>query len=288
MSVARLASELEGILQKRIQADQLVLPTMPAVAVEVQKILDDPEAGMPEVAVALAKDPVLTARSMRKAASAALAGKAAPATLPEALARLGAKTIKTLLIEAAAQRVFTSRIPKVNGQLKVVWEHSVAVGLMAREAHGLAGGTDPEGAYLAGLLHDVGKPVVATMLLEVERLLSDVDQRRWIDSGQWLEVVAAVHRPVGTALAESWHLPETVIACVKEPGDYRPEDKASITNAVRLGNALAKKAGLCAGAVDQAANQAVVAAGQAAMGLSDENLETLAKVLTERMAGLYA
>jgi putative nucleotidyltransferase with HDIG domain len=288
MSVAKLASQLEAILQKRIQEDQLVLPTMPAVALEVQRILDDPEAGMKEVALALEKDPVLAARSMKQASSAALAGKGPPATLAEALARLGAKTIKRLLVEAAAQRLFQSRIPKVNGQLKVLWQHSTAVGLLAREVQTIAGGTDPEGAYLSGLLHDVGKPVVATILLEVERLLSDADQRQWIDTGQWLEVVAAVHRPVGVALAESWHLPAVVVDCVKAPPDYLPEDKASVLNAVRFGNALAKQAGICAGAVDAAANDAVVVAGRAAIGLSDENLEALTKGLQERVAGLYA
>jgi HD-like signal output (HDOD) protein len=288
MSVAKLASELEALLQKRIQADDLVLPTMPAVALEVQKILDDPEAGMKEVAIALEKDPVLAARSLKMASSAVLAGKAPPATLAEALARLGAKTIKRLLVEAAAQRLFQSRIPRVNRQLKVLWEHSVAVGLLARDVHTIAGGTDPEGAYLSGLLHDVGKPVVATILLEVERLLSDTDQRQWIDTGQWLEVVAAVHRPVGVALAESWRLPEAVASCVKAPPDYLPEDKASLVNAVRFSNALAKQAGVCAGAVDAAANDAVVAAGRTAIGLTDENLEALTKGLQERIAGLYA
>ena len=51
MSVEKLASELEVILTKRIQSDQLVLPTMPAVALKVAEILKDPDAGMKEVAI---------------------------------------------------------------------------------------------------------------------------------------------------------------------------------------------------------------------------------------------
>ncbi len=53
MSVEKLSAELEGILVKRIQADQLVLPTMPAVAMKVQEILRNPDAGMKEVATQL-------------------------------------------------------------------------------------------------------------------------------------------------------------------------------------------------------------------------------------------
>jgi HD-like signal output (HDOD) protein len=46
MSAEKLAAELEGILTKKIQSDQLVLPTMPSVAVKVMEILRDPDAGM--------------------------------------------------------------------------------------------------------------------------------------------------------------------------------------------------------------------------------------------------
>ena len=158
MSVDKLASELEGILVKRIQSDQLVLPTMPSVALKVQEILKDPDSGMKEVAAALEKDPVLAARALRMATSAAFAGGTKKVSLQEALARLGAKTLKSLLIEASAQKLFVSRNPQINEQLKVLWEHSVAVATMARDVLALAGAADSEGAYLAGLPTSWSRP----------------------------------------------------------------------------------------------------------------------------------
>jgi HD-like signal output (HDOD) protein len=62
MSVEKLVAELGELISRRIQADQLVLPTLPAVAIQVQEILDDPEAGMKEVAAALEEDLVLGER----------------------------------------------------------------------------------------------------------------------------------------------------------------------------------------------------------------------------------
>jgi HD-like signal output (HDOD) protein len=76
MSTEKLAAELEGILTKKIQSDQLVLPTMPAVATKVMEILRDPEAGMKEAAAIMEKDPVLAARTLRMATSAAFAAGA--------------------------------------------------------------------------------------------------------------------------------------------------------------------------------------------------------------------
>ena len=286
MGVDKLASELEVILTRRIEADQLVLPTMPAVALQVQGILDDEEAGMKEVAVALEKDPVLAARVLKMATSAAFASVGKKPTLDAALARLGAKVIKGLLIEVAAQRLFVSRNSKINGQLKGLWEHSVAVGLLAREALTAAGGPDAEAAYLAGLLHDVGKPVVATILLELERQLTDVYQRNWIDSGEWLEVVGRVHKPVGLALAEKWQLPEPIAACIKAKA-YQPEEKASSPNAVWFANALAKKAGIYLGRIDEAAESARIDEGVAVLGLPDGAVRRLTEGLRERATGLY-
>jgi len=286
MSVDKLASELEAILTRRIEADQLVLPTMPAVALQVQAILDDEEAGMKEVAVALRKDPVLSARVLKMATSAAFASAGKKPTLDAALARLGAKVIKALLVEAAAQRLFVSRNAQINGQLHLLWEHSVAVGMLAREAMTMAGAPDADAAYLAGLLHDVGKPVMATILLELERQLTDVYQRNWIGSGEWLEVVGRVHRPVGVALAERWGLPEPIAACIKADA-YQPEEKASAPNAVCLANALAKRAGVYAGRVDDADVGARIDEGVAVLGLPDGSLRKLTEGLRERASSLF-
>jgi len=287
MSVEKLASELEVILTKRIQSDQLVLPTMPAVALKVAEILKDPDAGMKEVAAALEKDPVLSARALRMATSASFAAGGKKATLQEALARLGTKTIKGLLVEAAAQKLFVSRNPQINDQLRVLWEHSVAVGTMARDVLALTGASDSEGAYLAGLLHDVGKPVVATMLLELERQLTEVYQRNWIDSGEWLEVIAKVHRPIGVALGERWQLPPSIVACIKESQEYDKGERNSFANAVCFANALAKKSGIFAGKVDAEDNDAIIMIGRSVIGISDDILRTLTKGLRERVTGLY-
>jgi putative nucleotidyltransferase with HDIG domain len=286
MSVEKLSAELEGILVKRIQADQLVLPAMPAVAVKVLELLRDPDTGMKEVASLLEKDPVMAARALRMATSAAFGG-GKKITLHEALARIGTKALKSLLVEASAQKLFVSRNPQINDQLKVLWEHSVAVGILARDVLALIGQGDSESAYLAGLLHDVGKPVVATVLLELERQLTEVYQKGWIDSGEWLTVVRKVHRPVAVALAEKWQLPGPLVVCIKESGEYDKGERHSLANAVCFSNALAKKSGIYAGEVDAEDNDAIIMIGRSVIGISDDILRTLTKGLRERVTGLY-
>jgi len=287
MGVEKLTAELEGILIKRIAADQLFLPTLPATAARVLQVLQDKDAGMKEAAQLLDKDPVLAARALRMATSASFAAGTKKVTLPEALARLGTKALKGLLVEASAQKLFVSRNPQINEQLKALWEHSVAVATLARDVLALTGAGDSESAYLAGLLHDVGKPIVATVLLELERQLTEVYQRSWIDSGEWLAVIRGVHRRVGVVLAERWQLPAAIAICIRDAGEYEKADRHSLANAVCFANALAKKSGIYAGTVDADDNDALVMIGRSAIGISDEILRTLTKGLRERISGLF-
>src|SRR5512142_1654311 len=277
MGVEKLSAELEAILLKRIQTDQLFLPSMPAMAVKIMEVLRDPDAGMKEVAKLLEKDPVLAARSLRMATSAAFAGGTKRITLQEALARLGTKALKSLLVEASAQKLFVSRNPQINDQLKALCEHSVAVGSLARDVLALTGEGDSESAYLAGLLHDVGKPVVASVLLELERQLTEIYQKGWIDSGEWLAVIKKVHRKVAVALAEKWQLPPPIVVCIKQAGEYDKGERHSLANAVCFSNALAKKAAIYAGEVDAEDNDAIIMIGRSVIGISDDILRTLTK-----------
>jgi HD-like signal output (HDOD) protein len=164
----------------------------------------------------------------------------------------------------------------------------VAVGTVARDLLALNGQSDAsESAYLAGLLHDVGKPVVATLLLEAERQTTELYNRSWIESGEWVEVVARTHRTVGRALSEKWQLPDAVSACIRDCSEYDNSDRASLVNVVCFANAIAKKSGVYAGAVDQGDVDAVIMIGRSLIGVNDELLRSLTKQIAERVAGLY-
>jgi HD-like signal output (HDOD) protein len=169
----------------------------------------------------------------------------------------------------------------------VLWEHSVAVGILARDVLALIGQGDSESAYLAGLLHDVGKPVVATVLLELERQLTEVYQKGWIESGDWLSVVRKIHRPVAVALSEKWQLPGPIVGCIKDSGEYDKGERHSLCNSVCFANALAKKTGIYAGEVNAEDNDAIIMIGRSVIGISDDLLRTLTKGLRERATGHY-
>jgi putative nucleotidyltransferase with HDIG domain len=287
MSAERLSEQLEQIVLKRIAEDSLVLPTLPSVVAKALEVLKDPEVSFKHVGVMIERDPVLAARLLRSATSAAFAAGTKKVSLPEALTRLGAKAVRSLLVEATAQKVFLSRDPKIGESMKKLWQHSVAVATLSRDVLALTGNADSEAAYLAGLLHDVGKPVVASMLLEFERQVTEVYNRPFIDSAEWIGVIGRTHRAVGVALAEKWQMPEQVTRCIRECVEYDNADRASLVNIVCFSNSLAKKTGIYAGTIDADEVDALVMIGRSIIGANDEIIKTLTRGLKERVAGLY-
>jgi HD-like signal output (HDOD) protein len=288
MSSEKLAHELQAILLKRIQSDQLVVPTIPAVASAAQEVLRETDTAAVKRAVEiLERDPFLAARALRVSGGAKGGGGQNKATIAEAVNRLGPRGVKALLVEATAQKVFVSRDAQIANALRQLWEHSVAVGVLARDVLALSGHGGSDSAYLAGLLHDVGKPVVASILLEAERQTTELYNRSWIGADEWIEVVTRTHRPVGSALAEKWQLPESIQKCLQENLDYDNSDRTSIVNAVCFANALAKKTGMYVGTFDAEDADAIVMIGRSLIGVNDEILKTLTKGLKDRVSGMF-
>ncbi|GEJ59215.1 HDOD domain-containing protein [Anaeromyxobacter diazotrophicus] len=288
MSAEKLATELHGILVKRIQADQLVVPTIPAVVQRVQEVLrEGDQAALKRAPEILEQDAFLAARSLRAAAGTKGAGGQKKTTLSEVVNKLGPRGVKALLVEASAQKVFVSRDGEIANALRRTWEHSVAVATLARDVLALSGHADSEAAYLAGLLHDIGKPVVASVLLEAERQTTELYNRGWIPCAEWVEVIARTHRPVGLALAEKWQLPEGIARCLQQDLDYDNADRASLVNAVVFANALAKKSGVYVGTFDPEDVDAIVMIGRSLIGVNDDVLKTLTKGLKDRVTGMF-
>jgi putative nucleotidyltransferase with HDIG domain len=150
----------------------------------------------------------------------------------------------------------------------------VAVAILARALAKQRRDIDPEAAYLAGLLHDVGKPVAASLLLDTERRL-DAPQAAWLGSDAWLGVVNECHREVGVALARSWDLSEDVLLAIARCERYTVDNPGSTASVVCFANALAKHAGIYAGKVDNINNEALVREGQSLFKVDNAMLAQL-------------
>lgn len=260
----KLAEQLEIILDNRIAQDNLTLPLLPAIAGRANDVVRRPDATPKDLVATVELDPILAALVMRQA------GSAGCLTLEQAVTKLGPQKVRTILAESSSHRVMESRDPKSAEATRLIWEHCRAVAIMAQDVAVLAGVDQPEACYVAGLLHDVGKPVVATMLLEAEAQIAQRNPKLWIDGETWIGVVDRTHRKTGTNLTKKWQLPEEIQKATLAFSDYDVANRKSIGNAVHFSNALAKQLGVFVG---QASDfEALVMVGKSLLGIDDDGI----------------
>jgi putative nucleotidyltransferase with HDIG domain len=284
----RLGEQLAQIVLNRLENDKLTLPAMPTVALKALELLRNPDFNLRNVGMLIENDPVLAAQILRICNSAAMATREPCRNIGQAVSRLGAQKLRVALTEASARRLYDSKNPKIADAARKVWVHSRAVGTVAQDVAVLAGVADPDAAYLAGLLHDVGKPVVATMLLEAENQAAQRNVKGWIDPDGWIAVIQNTHRPIGIAVAKKWQLPEEICLAIQQCSDYDPGNQLSVGNAVRFANALVKQQGLYVGPVDGQENDALIMVGRSLLSVDEEATERLTKNLKARTMELAA
>lgn len=278
---ASFGERLQAFLIKRIEENRLVLPVSPDVAMQVQRQLEDSEIDLPSVALSLEKDPLLAAQVLRIANSPLYRGSSDATSLPQAVVRIGIRPVKNALRTAVAQQIFSSRIPGINESLKGLWNHALTVATVARDLYGISGAKDSDPAYLTGLLHDVGKGVVAAYLLDFEKGSAGTKVANILDHNRWVEIVDDIHRPVGVALAKQWSFPREVTSVINDCVEYDVAERLSPTNAVRFANALVKQHGVHVGRVDQEEVATVMMIGRSLFDLEDETVDKLVNKINE-------
>ena len=229
------------------------LPPLPAAVQRLCEMADDPDARLQEMADIILSDQSLTARVLRVANSAFYGFSGRIGTVNQAIVLLGFHAIRNMALSLSLMSVRVGGHTRVALDSTDLWRHSLATACAARRIAADQGTSDPEEAFVAGLLHDIGKIVLSGfcpeeyasilervangdgMLAELERDLFEVD-----------------HAIVGRELCAHWKLPQALSAVVAGHHDVMESGEsgsreADLLRAVRLGNALSRIAGIGSG-----------------------------------------
>lgn len=280
----KLGSELERIVLDRIANNRLILPAMPVVPQRCLEILREPDFNVRKLVKELEAEPVLALLVVRAANAATFGRGAAMQALDQAVMRIGARSLKTLITEYAVNELFESSNRQIKEANRRVREHSLVVALLARDIAALIGNIEPDTSYLAGLLHDIGKPVLGAMILEIDRKLGR-STPGWIDNNGWMQIIESSHRKVGVAVATEWRLPDSITAAIRDCSDYDGADRTSVGNVVRLANALAKREGYTTGPTDAADIEAMIMVGMSMLGGDTSVVDRLVNNIGSRLPG---
>ena len=158
-------SGLESLV---VEVDKLV--SLPDIYYRLEETIVDPTSTVEVISNLLRSDPDLCARMLRMANSAFYSF---PTKVECAVSTIGLRQIRELVLVTAVVKAFEG-IPPGTVNMETFWEHSLAVGIMARKLGQQAGLPDADGYYIPGMLHDIGRLV---MYLKLPALMHELLDR---------------------------------------------------------------------------------------------------------------
>jgi HD-like signal output (HDOD) protein len=189
------------------------LPAMPMVAIKVMQLVEDERVTANELANVVSSDPAMTARIMKISNSPFYGCQRQIQTLPGAIMLLGFNSLKSHVIVASVNEIFKTFGLTEN----MLWEHSFGSGLAARIIAREIRSVNPEEAFLAGLLQDIGKII----LYHHDRQKFQRIVEQCYNEGLLFEEVEKsafpfTHSTLGCYVLKNWNLPESLVISVSQ------------------------------------------------------------------------
>ncbi len=219
-------------------------PPLPEAYLALRRTAENPLSGVAEVAKAVSLDPSLAAYVLRLANSPIYAPRARVETVSRAVGLIGLTEIVNLAAGAVLARLFDKPPRAELLSMPDFWRHAVAVGMLAR---GLARRRDEAAAerfFVAGLLHDMGRLVLAVAEPDLaQAVLARVAEGRIpSDAAERLEL-GFDHAALGGRIADKWRLADTLIEGVAAHHDPSQCPESVVAAAVHVADFMANALG---------------------------------------------
>ncbi|MBZ9665117.1 HDOD domain-containing protein [Pseudomonas sp. LMG 31766] len=200
--MSKLAEKVQQELIHAIENDELVLPTLPEVALRVREAAEDPDIGIPQISKVIGNDAALTARIIKVVNSPLLRSNKEITDLQMAVSRLGINYTCNLATGLAMEQMFQATSDVVDRKMREVWNKSTEIAgichVLCRHYTRLM----PDQATLAGLVHQIGVLPILTYAEEHNELLAD--------SISLNHVIEQIHPIIGDKILRTWEFPEPI------------------------------------------------------------------------------
>jgi len=185
---------------RHMQANNLVLPTIPDVSFKIRRAINDDKSSVSSIARIVQIDPSITAKLIQIANSPLYIGRKKIESCPEALTRLGLKTAQDIITTVAMKSVFNAKSPLIRQKMTELWLHSSYIAsISAVFAHKIPG-FDPDRAMLAGLIHDIGIVPILTYADKHPDIIAHPKDL--------VETVRQLRADIGVQIIRQWDFPE--------------------------------------------------------------------------------
>ncbi len=194
------------------------LPSVPQIILKIKQVADDPKATAADLANCILSDHQLTSRILRMANSVhygEFSGKIT--TVTHAIVLMGFRAVHNIAVSMAVYEIVNKMARGSKFDATGFWTRSLACGIISKFfAYKLKLTTLQETAFIAGFMHDIGQPIMASVFPEKYAPICQMNgsDKEMIEAER--AVIGIDHMGVGEIIAEQWNLPPGLVKPIAE------------------------------------------------------------------------
>ena len=197
---------LPDLIEEHAAKSGFQLPVFDQLAMELMRIIRGDDASADLIASKINQDPGLASEVLRISNTAYFAGRSPVTTVKDSIIRLGLKKIINLVMLSSQQNAYQNSAPNYAGLMSVMWKHTNVCSFSCEWVAMNCGHRKLAAeAFMAGLLHDVGK---LAMLTVIDQLATEGKIPEVLPEDEVLELVEDDHARFGAELLQHWHIPQ--------------------------------------------------------------------------------
>lgn len=225
--MSTLALKVRDDIVELIRKDELVLPSLPEVALQIRRVADDIESNVDDLSQLVIQDPALSARIIKVANSPLMRASSEINDLNTAISRLGIDFSSNLALGLAMEQMFQATNDVVDKRIRQCWKHATDIAASAQVLAKHFTRIPCDQALLAGLVHQIGMLPVLSYAEDNEALLQD---------GMTLNLVLdKLHPSLGAHILKTWQFPEPLIETARNyHNPNRKADAVDICDVVQV------------------------------------------------------
>ncbi len=224
------------------------LPALPHITIRVIKMTLDPNSAPTQISKVICQDQVLASKVLKLVNSAYYGLPRKVATIIEAIPILGMQALRNLVIGASVYKLLSGLKGKKAVNPKQIWLHGTACAVTSKLLAAKTRIFNKEHAFMAGLLHDIGKIIFSTFLHDEYLEVLEMSKKEGcpvIEAEQ--KLLETTHAYIGRVVAHKWNLPAILV----EPIGYHHDplfrcQNSDLVQMVHLANAISIMAGYSA------------------------------------------
>lgn len=204
------------------------LPSLPAVAIKIIELANDPDADIGTVCQYISLDPVLSAKLLKTANAPIYRSRRVATNIRQAISILGTHSVIVIalsfsLASSLMKKTSTDLAPTFDSD--IFWRRSIASALASRALGEKLALSFLDDLFLAGLVQEIGILAYSAIIPEEYNkiLASTTDHDQLLNAER--QILGAGHDELGYALLQKWHIPDYIaLSCINSHSQPTPKD----------------------------------------------------------------